>query len=175
MTALRVNGASHELRRALVVAASLAVLLGASISPAQAESPNLDQNLITAKTGAAASALQAARQTHGFQVQQAESNGKRIKTYVQDRSDGFAVIARMDKAGPVRFENLLKPGQRFEPAQGGGLVILEGDNVVASVDAPWASDATGRSLTTSYQIDGSTIVQAVDTAGATFPVLADRP
>ena len=39
--------------------------------------------------------------------------------------------------------------------------------------APWAKDARGRSLRTSYKLEGSNLVQLVETRGAAFPVIAD--
>lgn len=41
------------------------------------------------------------------------------------------------------------------------------------IGAPWAVDAAGMSLPTSYEVQGSTLIQRVDTAGAIFPVVAD--
>lgn len=50
---------------------------------------------------------------------------------------------------------------------------LEG-NLIASVDAPWAVDAGGTSLETSYRVEGSTLIQDVQTdSGTAFPVVAD--
>lgn len=107
-------------------------------------------------------------------MQHAVRNGRPTTTYFQERGDGFSVIARLDEAGgPVEFKNLIKPGQRLEPANDGGLVVLEGDNIVANIEEPWAVDANGRSLPTTYETDGSTIIQTIDTKGATFPVMAD--
>lgn len=46
-------------------------------------------------------------------------------------------------------------------------------SLFAIVNTPWAVDARGRSLPTSYRIDGSYLTQEIDTSGATFPVVAD--
>jgi hypothetical protein len=43
----------------------------------------------------------------------------------------------------------------------------------ATISTPWATDANGRSLTTSYTLDGTTLTQHIDTTGAVFPVVAD--
>jgi hypothetical protein len=45
--------------------------------------------------------------------------------------------------------------------------------MVAVIEAPWAVDAKGARLPTSYTIQGEHLTQHVDTAGATFPVIAD--
>jgi hypothetical protein len=55
----------------------------------------------------------------------------------------------------------------------GAVVLTDLDGRVSVLAAPWAKDAHGVSLPTSYRIEGSTLVQTVDTAGAVFPVAAD--
>ncbi len=61
-----------------------------------------------------------------------------------------------------------------------GLVVSgdgAGEGLLASVghvDAPWAVDATGRRVPTTYRIEGSNIIQSVDLRAArAFPVVAD--
>jgi hypothetical protein len=44
---------------------------------------------------------------------------------------------------------------------------------IASIEAPWAKDAVGKSLPTHYSLNGEQLTQHVDTTGATFPVVAD--
>ncbi|MER5417463.1 hypothetical protein [Streptomyces virginiae] len=42
------------------------------------------------------------------------------------------------------------------------------------IDAPWAKDANGKAIPTSYSLDGNTLVQAISTGPDTvFPVVAD--
>ena len=55
----------------------------------------------------------------------------------------------------------------------GGVVLLQSGHAVGRFNAPWAVDASGRSLPTQYTLTGNTITQTVDTAGAEFPVVAD--
>ena len=45
--------------------------------------------------------------------------------------------------------------------------------VYGTIEKPWAIDADGNHLPTSYSIEGKTITQRVDTTGATYPVVAD--
>ncbi|MBP3222502.1 MAG: hypothetical protein J6M18_01055, partial [Actinomycetaceae bacterium] len=54
------------------------------------------------------------------------------------------------------------------------LMNVEGDTV-ATVDAPWAVDATGQHLPTYYELipASNTIRQHVDTKGATYPIAVD--
>lgn len=55
----------------------------------------------------------------------------------------------------------------------GAVVLTDADGRTAVLGAPWAKDANGVGLPTSYRIEGSTLVQTVDTDGAVFPVAAD--
>lgn len=52
------------------------------------------------------------------------------------------------------------------------IVRVDG-TVVMTVAQPWARDANGKDLPTSYTLDGTTLTQTVDTATAAFPVVAD--
>lgn len=52
------------------------------------------------------------------------------------------------------------------------VVTPEGDEI-AGINIPWAVDAHGLELPTTYSIQGATITQHVDTAAAVFPVTAD--
>jgi hypothetical protein len=53
------------------------------------------------------------------------------------------------------------------------LAALDGRLVVGEVGAPWAVDAAGTRLPTSYTLHGTELRQHVDTREAAFPVVAD--
>ncbi|MFD7904211.1 hypothetical protein ACFV4G_18425 [Kitasatospora sp. NPDC059747] len=57
----------------------------------------------------------------------------------------------------------------------GGVLLVDRTTGRADsrISAPWAYDANGRALPTSYSVDGGTVTQHVDTRGAAFPVVAD--
>ncbi|MGW2255897.1 hypothetical protein ACWCXH_38005 [Kitasatospora sp. NPDC001660] len=57
----------------------------------------------------------------------------------------------------------------------GGVLLVDRATGKADgrISAPWAYDANGRALPTSYTVDGDTLTQHVDTRGAAFPVVAD--
>ena len=42
-----------------------------------------------------------------------------------------------------------------------------------TVAPPWAVDATGRAVPTGFSVEGTTLIQTVDTSNVVFPVLAD--
>jgi hypothetical protein len=72
-----------------------------------------------------------------------------------------------------RYQLDLPAGTRLEPVGEGFLIVDANGGVRGAVAAPWAKDAAGRSLPTRYAVDGTTLVQHTDTAGARFPVVAD--
>jgi len=51
--------------------------------------------------------------------------------------------------------------------------LSDGQVVVGVFQAPWAVDAAGQELPTSFDIDNGDLVQVVDTANADFPVVSD--
>ncbi|NVK80017.1 hypothetical protein [Streptomyces morookaense] len=78
-----------------------------------------------------------------------------------------------------RFSLNLPQGTRLIPDGDGGFGIVKpaGENtamVVGSITAPWAKDANGKPVATSYKLDGDQLVQHVETNKDTaFPVVAD--
>jgi hypothetical protein len=57
--------------------------------------------------------------------------------------------------------------------EGAGFSIVSAGRVIGTIDAPWAVDANGRKLPTSYTLNGTILSQHTDTTGATYPVVAD--
>lgn len=60
--------------------------------------------------------------------------------------------------------------------QGGdGAVSVQNSDgrTVNYVQPPWAVDAKGKQLPTSFTVEGNVLTQHIDTRGATFPVVAD--
>lgn len=135
------------------------------------------QAVIEDKTGARARMLTGAARVEGRVVRPAEAaDGAALTTLVQTRDGGLSLLAVLRPGqAEATFGGLLGAGERYEyAAAGGGLVIVnERAEITAVVAAPWARDARGRELPTRYMIKGSELVQAVDVAGAAFPVIAD--
>lgn len=74
----------------------------------------------------------------------------------------------------LAFGTDVPTGAKWTTLADGSLQLIDAEGAVLAVtEKPWAVDANGVSLPTSYSVDGSTIVQHVDTAGATFPVASD--
>lgn len=55
----------------------------------------------------------------------------------------------------------------------GTITVMQGTTRVAMVSAPWAVDANGALVPTSYRIEAGAIVQIVEHVGAAYPVVAD--
>lgn len=102
---------------------------------------------------------------------------------VQPTKDGGArtlVTLKDDKAPQTqRFRlNLPQDASITEDGQGGFEITREASEgvhvPVATIDAPWAKDANGKSVRTSYKLDGNDLVQTVEIGDETaFPVVAD--
>jgi hypothetical protein len=70
-----------------------------------------------------------------------------------------------------RFD--LAADMRLAKTSAGGVVIERGDEVIGYVEAPWAVDASGARIATSYEIRDNLLVQTVAHAGSAYPVVAD--
>ncbi len=73
------------------------------------------------------------------------------------------------------YEFVLAEGGRVDAAEDGGFVLFGADGEeLARAAAPWAEDATGRTIPTAYDIDGATVTQRIEApANATYPIVAD--
>jgi hypothetical protein len=74
-----------------------------------------------------------------------------------------------------RFDLQVPPGSRLSLQTNGGVDVLNPQGrILAQVAAPWAKDAAGQNVKTSYRIDGTSLVQNVKLTDHTqFPVIAD--
>lgn len=86
----------------------------------------------------------------------------------------FSVMQDASAGSQQRYVLGLPAGTRLLPAGDGGYVLVDGAGAaVGRIDAPWAVDAAGKSLATSFALDGDVLVQSTDLTGAAFPVVAD--
>jgi hypothetical protein len=126
----------------------------------------------------------------GLTVGLATTDGKVVPTLTSTTSDSTSVIGVLEDSpasgeteSQLEYELSLPGGAYIEDLGDRRLGIFQTTaaegaddgraSVAAIIDRPWALDATGKSLPTSYKVEGNTLVQTVDTAGATFPVVAD--
>ncbi|MEO6083522.1 MAG: hypothetical protein ABIQ18_10505 [Umezawaea sp.] len=87
----------------------------------------------------------------------------------------LVVLNDSSAPGEYRFDLHAPTGSTLSAQPDGGVHVMDAkDTVLAQIAAPWAKDANGNGVKTSYRIDGGTLVQTVQTDGnTTFPVVAD--
>ena len=89
----------------------------------------------------------------------------------------FMVLLQIDSADDAteyRFDNAVPEGHTAELQPNGSVTFTDADgNETAVIAPPWAYDATGAAIPTSFALDGSTLVQTVEHQGAVYPVIAD--
>ncbi len=95
-----------------------------------------------------------------------------------DGSDGVQALLRLDGAeAPTeyRFEGAIPEGATGEILADGSVDLLgPGGEQIGIIAAPWAFDAEGNSVATSYAIEGDVLVQTIDHLDqAVYPVVAD--
>jgi hypothetical protein len=95
---------------------------------------------------------------------QATEGGGRSLAVLRDRPSGSS----------VSYPLSISRGLSLVPSSTGSLEIRSSKGVtVGYVAKPWALDATGRQLSTSYQVKAGALIQRIDTTQARFPVVAD--
>ncbi|QNP72621.1 DNRLRE domain-containing protein [Streptomyces roseirectus] len=105
-----------------------------------------------------------------------------VDTVAQPTLEGgvrtFQVIK--NATAPHEYTSAMKlpAGATLTPFDGGTVLVSSGtdENTVVHglIDAPWARDADGKAVPTSYRVEGDKLVQTVDFSAATaFPVVVD--
>jgi hypothetical protein len=100
-------------------------------------------------------------------------------TAIHEPGDGtlrsLVLIENVDAPYEYRFELGLEPGAELIPLEDGGVALRDvKGSLVGSFEPPWATDADGDAVPTTYTVDGLAIVQRIAFTGATsFPVVAD--
>ncbi len=94
------------------------------------------------------------------------------------RDTGVRVLTVINSdEAPTEFDYGLKldDGHRLRSVEDGRVVVVDVDDiVVAVIEAPWAFDAKGNAVATSYTVSGDVLTLEVDHDGSTtYPVLAD--
>ena len=93
-------------------------------------------------------------------------------------NSGFAVAAELesvDSPHQLRFDVSIPEGAILVLTEEGSVDVVGRDGfTLGAFAAPWAVDTNGSDVTTSYSVDGKTIIQTVDsTAKELYPVIAD--
>ncbi|MFE6980448.1 hypothetical protein [Streptomyces griseus] len=96
---------------------------------------------------------------------------------VQPTAQGVRALITINNANAAkeyRFGLGLPDGATAEQLDGGGVLVTKGEDVLGMFDAPWAKDADGEAVPTSYRVEGGALVQTVQFDESTsFPVVAD--
>jgi hypothetical protein len=142
---------------------TLVVPLALAAAPAQAAppappKPDAAQTIITMVTGTTATDVASV------------AGQRRLRQELPQGTRSLAVLTAGQSS--ATFTGLIPAGSKITP-KGKDFSVLTPAGVAMTIGAPWAVDAAGKTLTTSYTFTGNAITQKVDTTGATFPVVAD--
>lgn len=95
---------------------------------------------------------------------------------VQPLADGSTRFLSVleNESAPERYDYTFE-GFDLVQQEDGSVLVLDGEEPVGVVAAPWATDAEGVSVPTRYEVGGSTLTQVVDHVGGGFayPITAD--
>lgn len=100
-----------------------------------------------------------------------------VNSVVKSKSDGAQVLTVLRDGDEAASFNLTLPADTAMQKNGKGYDLVarsEGVSLTfATLDAPWAVDARGKKVKTSYELQGNRLVQTVESKNATYPVVAD--
>jgi len=135
--------------------------------------------LIVTLTGAAPASIGVGR-----------SAGKALESYAQTpdaKSTRVLAVVAHPSESVVTYPVTSPAGTRVEPQANGSLNFVQDvpgppadqsntfttSATVATIHTPWALDADGKSLPTTYAYANGSLTQKINTTGAAFPVVAD--
>ncbi|MGX7681077.1 hypothetical protein ACSMXN_19485 [Jatrophihabitans sp. DSM 45814] len=89
--------------------------------------------------------------------------------------DAATIITLADKNAPSSYDFALTlPGKSTASVQpDGSVAVVTAGRPVGAFLPPWAKDANGKALPTHFTVNGATLTQQIDTAGAAYPITAD--
>ncbi len=109
----------------------------------------------------------------------AVSEGKHVEMLMlepEDRSSLMVllVIDSAEAATEYQFKGAVPPGYSAELQLDGSVRFLDSDgNEAGGIMKPWAHDSNGTEVSTSYRLDGDTLIQTIKHQDAAHPVIAD--
>ena len=100
-----------------------------------------------------------------------------VITRASEEGDAFQallVIEGSEAPTEYRFEKAVPEGHTAELQEDGWIRFVdeEGENA-GGIAPPWALDADGVEIRTSFALDGDALIQTVEHEGAAYPVVAD--
>ena len=86
----------------------------------------------------------------------------------------FLVVNSVESATEFRFNNAVPVNHSVVTQEDGSVNFLDkDDNIVSGISTPWAFDANGVEVPTSFTLDGTTLVQKIEHQGFDYPIIAD--
>ncbi len=105
-----------------------------------------------------------------------ESEDSPVQALVQPTDVGVRVLTVIeDASAPTRYDYTFNVPEGTQLEDAGDVFYLIGDDLYGSLLPPWAVDAVGNSVPTSYSWKGNTLTQHVDLSSVNivYPVVAD--
>ncbi|MFF4537500.1 hypothetical protein [Streptomyces aureus] len=102
-----------------------------------------------------------------------------VSTAAQATTDGgFRALFTLEDANAPRqqsFKLTLPEGATTRQTAEGGLIVFDASGkITGGLETPWAKDANGAPVPTSYRVEGDTVTQVVEPgANAAYPIVAD--
>lgn len=105
-------------------------------------------------------------------------DGAGVDVVVQPVEDGSVrintVVHEADSPHQFTYQLSLPDSATLQQQQDGSIAILNGPTFIGGVAAPWATDAAGNDVPTTYQINGHALTQHVQPTPETqYPIVAD--
>jgi hypothetical protein len=93
----------------------------------------------------------------------------------QGAADGVQLLAVLSDNKAAKSITYTFAGKKLALEDNGSVTVLDGQGqIVGAVAAPWAKDANGEAVSTNYRVNGSQLIQTVETTADTaYPVVAD--
>jgi hypothetical protein len=162
----------------ITLAVTALVVTLTSAAPASALAGHTVDQTIRAKTGASASRMTTPAKVGSISIGAGRSAGKALVSYTQTLDAKSArVLAVVEDASQsvVTYPVSLPAGTAVKSNADGSMIVVSGKDLFpqAVIEQPWAIDANGKALLTSYSFADGALTQKVDTAGAVFPVVVD--
>jgi hypothetical protein len=165
----------------------MATMISASTAMATDQSV---QQIIQNKTGATASPMTAPQQAGDISIGTGRSAGKALESYTQTpdaKSTRVLTVVADASQSVVTYPVTSPAGTRVEPQTNGSVDLVQDvtgppadqsgtfttSATVTTIHTPWAVDASGKSLPTTYTFANGVLTQKINTTGAAFPVVAD--
>ena len=181
----------NKIQLITMLAVTAVVVTLTAAAPASALTGQSDvQKIIQTKTGKTAAPMTTPQKAGNVSIGVGRSAGKALESYAQTPDTKSArVLAVVEDASQsvVTYPVTSPAGTRVEPQPDGSVKLVSEiagppasqsgtyttTAPVTTIDKPWAVDAAGKNLPTTYAFANGVLTQKINTAGATFPVVAD--